>query len=177
MCKEWRKKTCATCCVKQNQRVTEMKRHLYVSFIPSRLKFISMQRVTVCKEPGTGETSGRQSSTLESERGNVSRVCVYVGEGARETERDTDTVYLSSNRLTFCGMALFDPAFQSKQSVRAVHNHHALSFCLSACIWVLNVMSEARLACKSVLFHFTSLKSPKYCQVEFLGALPMLCLK
>ncbi len=57
--------------------MTEMKRHVYVSFIHFRLKFISMQRVTVCKEPGTGETSGRRSSTLETERGNVS-VCVCV---------------------------------------------------------------------------------------------------
>lgn len=59
-------------------------RHFYVSFIPFRLKFISMQRVTVCKEPGTGETSGRQSSTLESERGNVRRVCVRAGERKRD---------------------------------------------------------------------------------------------
>lgn len=68
-----------------------MKRHLYVSFIPFRLKFISMQRVTVCKEPGTGETSGRQSSTLESVRGNVRRVCVRERE---ERKRDRYSIFV-----------------------------------------------------------------------------------
>ncbi len=55
-------------------------------------------------------------------------VYVYVNEIEGETERAIYTVYLSSNSLTLCVMALFDPAFQSKQHVRAVHNHHALGF-------------------------------------------------
>lgn len=116
----------------------------------SGLKFISMQRVTVCKEPGTGE---ERHLGVKAARWKASAEtwdeCVWE----RERERETDTVYLSSNRLTLCGMALFDPTFQSKQSVRAVQNHHALGFCLSVSIWVLNVRREARLACKSVLFH------------------------
>ncbi len=55
-------------------------------------------------------------------------VYVYVNEIEGETERAIYTVYLSSNSLTLCVMALLDPAFQSKQHVRAVHNHHALGF-------------------------------------------------
>lgn len=81
--------------------------------------------------------------------------CVWES-GKRE--RETDTVYLSSNRLTLCGMALFDTKSQSKQSARAVNNHHALGFCLPVNIWVLNVRREARIACKCSAFSFAPLK-------------------